>query len=313
MDKALPNHLYLMKQVKSQSMLPSMVSTLYSSCLVTQTPKVQSKPSSNNEITMDIIALSTLQSPPNIMFCSLEEAENDAVNSEDGQDVSVADDDKSFRSSKGYDADSESRHSHRIPCNDVCQRTKRYFDDSQDAEVAPEVLLAGNTKRRRLRRHRGFAHNCSWIERIFSATPFAIPEDSDEFPAAYRSDRTSVCRSFPTCAWIQADGKVELTPRLRKDGMVLPTDLHHDGHSLPFASITNGVASDPKQLNLGVFTTLMNKLNVQTLDDEVMTLGLLTIVKDLLQDSYKTQAAYRTYSFNSHGCTESLIAVTEQR
>jgi hypothetical protein len=251
------------------------------------------------------------------MSRSLEEAETNDVKSDNGQDDSVAEDDRSFRSSKGYDADSESRYSlakeQRMPCNDSCRRKKRLSDDVQGTQVTSEVLLKRDTKRRR-RRRSILAPNCSWIERIFSTTPFAIPEDSDEFPMPYTTHITPVSLRSPTCAWLRTIDKIELKPTLHNDGLVLCTELHHDGHPLSFASISNQVASvDPQQLNLGVFTALMDKLNVQTLDDEFLALGLLTIVKDLLQDSYKSQATYRSYSFNDGGCMESLITVPETR
>ena len=142
-----------------------------------------------------------------------------------------------------------------------------------DGDLESEACIHTVKRRRRHRRQPAECTECTWIQRIFSNTPYAAPLDTDVYPV-----------KFPSVSAHQSLGTEAHTPKpLLPARAITPLG---DSEALP---------ADCKSMMAG---TLMDTLNVHKLDDDVLAWGLATILNNLLKDSYNVQATYRAYSFN---------------
>ncbi|KAG7368269.1 hypothetical protein IV203_031012 [Nitzschia inconspicua] len=208
--------------------------------------------------------------------------------------------DESFRCFDGYDADSESENS---PSKET-RRTKRKTEEFQADNLSCSLFCQPYGRRRKL------AADCSWIERIYSSTPFATPEESDTIPIFCNPNDMSLSRDSRSSEKSQKASALD--PIGTDCECIMNVSERHDVQdSLPsFSNVTAGTPSPPFVV-LGKAGSLMDTLNLQTLDDELLIIALLTVVNALLRDSYKIQATYRSKSLN--GASKGNLFISEPR
>jgi hypothetical protein len=150
------------------------------------------------------------------------------------------------------------------------------------ADAESETLERPIKRRRHKRREVGENTECSWIERIFSSTPYATPLDADE-------------GQIGTPLLIQHPQKpTSPHPEKAKKVTPIPPLLLPILDMLPL----NDCTIEKEKSKSGMAGSLMDTLNIYKLDDDVLAWGLVTIVDNLLTDSYRVRATYRSYSLN---------------
>jgi hypothetical protein len=235
------------------------------------------------------------------------ECPTDSADNDDDDDGTIGND-GSHCPPNGYDADIESLCSMQ-DLKQICSCTARGKKRSVDQALEGKSAYSIDPHHRR--RRQKLPVNCSWIERIFSSTPFATPIDSDVLPILCNDTVVPLVRFVaesptPECREEAQKQEQPHTENIKSLIGLLETQ------NLPLPVSTESmVPANPAVFQLGKARALMDALNMQTLDDELLALGLLTIVNDLLQDSYKIQATYRSYSFN--GASTKNLPVAEAR
>ncbi|KAL3924041.1 MAG: hypothetical protein SGILL_001290 [Bacillariaceae sp.] len=179
-----------------------------------------------------------------------------------------------------------------------------YTGDSEQSLASVETFDQPTKRRRLARRRRGTE---TWIERLYSNTPYydTPEEDSDtRYPTVTPTLPKTIkilpdrCASSESLTEQQVDLTIPAPP---------PDIFSHRAVTILDPCQVSSKKDSLRRSPSGMAGSLMDSLNFQTLDDDVLAWGLVTIVNNLLTDSYKVQATYRSYSFNhptpesSHG------------
>jgi hypothetical protein len=137
-------------------------------------------------------------------------------------------------------------------------------------------------------RSRKIDDSSRWIERVYSNTPFAAPNEFNHSPMPKRRDIKS---QTPSCIRWNTEGchnhHSSRNVRNHKYASKIAAQEEHDTMS-----------SADGEGSIYSAGSLMNGLNADTVDDDILTSTLVDVVQALLLDSHAMQATYRSYYWN---------------